>query len=504
MRKVREEAVKMFMALMFTLLPLYYTDNYYNILHDKRDVYELFSGILLAVVAATLLISLILTVRHHRLKENVWQEIRRISMLDILMVASGIVAIVSTVYSADVAQAVSGEAAWDVGALTIVLSVVIYFVISRCYSGKGDIWAYLYFGSFAVLAIGIIDRLGYDFLVMHDEIPLQYNIFISTIGNVGFWASYLSMMIPFFMLLPVVVQSRWKSFFIYLYLLAAYFSLFITLTNTTYLGVGVASLFIICYSLAKVERLPNLAINGILFSVAGAVAEFLWKHPSYLLRPIDTDDVSWVLLQHRLYVLPGIVGVLLILYLLILRRLPERIQQKLDYFVEQIMTKIWIELIIIGVVGVVYYLIYNYNLRIFNYRGSIWYFAYHGFLDGDLWQKLFGVGPGLLDLVTQAQIAKADFYVEWNYIYCTAHNDLLEYLVTTGVIGAVCRLVMYVLPFIMYAKGREKQPEKAAVLAALVGFIGQGLLTGPYILTYVFYTIFLGVLAAYDRMGKAK
>ena len=339
---------------------------------------------------------------------------------------------------------------------------------------------------------------------MHDEIPLQYNIFISTIGNVGFWASYLSMLIPFFMLLPVVVQSRWKSFFIYLYLLAAYFSLFITLTNTTYLGVGVASLFIIWYSLAKVERLPNLAINGILFSVAGAVAEFLWKHPSYLLRPIDTDDVSWVLLQHRLYVLPGIVGVLLILYLLILRRLPERIQQKLDYFVEQIMTKIWIELIIIGVVGVVYYLIYNYNLRIFNYRGSIWYFAYHGFLDGDLWQKLFGVGPGLLDLVTQAQIAKADFYVEWNYIYCTAHNDLLEYLVTTGVIGAVCRLVMYVLPFIMYAKGREKQPEKAAVLAALVGFIGQGLLTGPYILTYVFYTIFLGVLAAYDRMGKAK
>ena len=492
------------MALMFTLLPLYYTDNYYNILHDKRDVYELFSGILLAVVAATLLISLILAIRHRSLKKNTLQEIRRISMLDIIMVASGIVAVVSTVYSADVAQSVSGEAAWDVGTLTIVLSIMIYFVISRCYSGKGDIWAYLYAGSFAVLAIGIIDRLGYDFLIMHDEIPLQYNIFISTIGNVSFWAAYLSMLIPFFILLPVAVPGRWKSFFIYLYLLAAYFSLFITFTNTTYLGVGVAGLFIFWYSFAKVERLTNLAINGILFSIAGAVAEFLWKHPDYLLRPVDTDNVTWVLLQYHLYILPGIVGVLLILYLLILRRLPERIQQRLDDFVEQIMTKIWIELIIIGVVGVVYYLIYNYNLKIFNYRGSIWYFAYHGFLDGDLWQKLVGVGPGLLDLVTQAQIAKADFYVEWNYIYCTAHNDLLEYLVTTGVIGVVCRLIMYVLPFIMYAKGREKQPEKAAVLAALVGFIGQGLLTGPYILTYVFYIIFLGVLAAYYRMGKAK
>lgn len=81
----------------------------------------------------------------------------------------------------------------------------------------------------------------------------------------------------------------------------------------------------------------------------------------------------------------------------------------------------------------VFYMIYNYNLKLFNFRGSIWYFSFMGFLDGTLWQKLMGVGPALLDTVTQAQIAKADFYVEWNWLYCTAHNDLLEYLVTMGV-----------------------------------------------------------------------
>ena len=53
-------------------------------------------------------------------------------------------------------------------------------------------------------------------------------------------------------------------------------------------------------------------------------------------------------------------------------------------------------------------------------------------------------------------------------------------------------------------RGKERKPEKAAVLAALVGYIGQGLFTGPYILTYVFYIIFLGVLGAYYRMGKEK
>lgn len=176
----------------------------------------------------------------------------------------------------------------------------------------------------------------------------------------------------------------------------------------------------------------------------------------------------------------------------------------MDTCVERVFSKVWIWLIIVGVIGVVFYVIYNYNLKLFNFRGSIWYFSFMGFLDGTLWQKLMGVGPALLDTVTQAQIAKADFYVEWNWLYCTAHNDLLEYLVTMGVFGAACRLLMYVLTFVMYTKGKERKPEKAAVLAALVGYLGQGLFTGPYILTYVLYTIFLGVLGAYYRMGKEK
>lgn len=68
--------------------------------------------------------------------------------------------------------------------------------------------------------------------------------------------------------------------------------------------------------------------------------------------------------------------------------------------------------------------------------------------------------PALLDTVTQAQIAKADFYVEWNWLYCTAHNDLLEYLVTMGVFGAACRLLMYVFPFVMYTKGKDENRKR--------------------------------------------
>ena len=442
---------------MFTLLPLYYSDNYYNILNDKKDVYYLFAYILIAAVACSLMISLAVSIYKKQGKAfvcNIWQQG---NALDIVMIVFALLAVYSTICSADIRTSLSGENAWGVGTWTILVSVLVYFVISRCYTGKSDIWVYLYLGSFAVLAIGVIDRLGYDFLIMHDEIPLQYNIFISTIGNVNFWAAYLSIIVPFFMLATIFTRSRVRRACIYLFLLVAYFSLFITLTNTTYIGIGIAALFVVWYSFQKVIRLKNLAINGILFSVAGMVAEFLWKHP-YTPRTIDTDTVSLILLQHRSYFLPGVAGVV----------------------------------------------ICNYNLELFNYRGSIWYFAFHGFLDGNLSQKLIGAGPALLDTVTQAEIAKADFYVEWNWLYCTAHNDVLEYLVTMGVFGAVLKILMYLLPYYMYAKGKERKPQMAAVLAALTGFIGQGLFTGPYILTYVIYVIFLGVLAAYYRMDKTK
>ena len=77
MKKVREEAVKMFMVLMFTLLPLYYSDNYYNILNDKRDIYWLFSRILFVVIAVSLCISLMLVIKNHQFSKNMRTQLQK-------------------------------------------------------------------------------------------------------------------------------------------------------------------------------------------------------------------------------------------------------------------------------------------------------------------------------------------------------------------------------------------------------------------------------------------
>ncbi|MCR5546577.1 MAG: hypothetical protein K6F30_08915, partial [Lachnospiraceae bacterium] len=501
-KTIKNEAVKMFMALMFTLLPLYYTDNYYYILDDKNIIFEIFSKIIITVIGSLLVIHLIWDIYKKKLGTDIKAEVSKTNALDITMILFLVATIFSLIHTNNFETSFDGSAAWLVGGYALIIGVVLYFIISRFFSGKADVWAYLLLGSLAVIVIGILDRFGNDFLVMHDEIPYSWNIFISTIGNVNFWAAFLSMIIPFFMLVPIFLKSRGYRVLVYLFLGVSYFSLFIVLTNTSYIGIGTALLFIVWYSLKDMKRLKNLAFEGIVFSFVGAIAEYLWKNPNTFARPMDVDTISYVLLNYRLYFLPGILGVAVIFFLLVEDRLSEEKRTRVKHFVENVLSKIWIGFICAGVGGVVVYVASNYSLELFNYRGSIWYFSFHGFMDGSAGDKLIGVGPGLLDSVTRPQIENASFFVEWDYLYNTAHNDVLEYLVTMGIVGAVLKVVMYIVPFVMFAKRKNNEAQKAAVLAALVGYMGQGMITGPYLFVYVFYIIFLGAFSAYDRMEQ--
>lgn len=503
MKKFREESVKIFLALMFTFFPLYYTDNYYNILHDKRNVFVLMGLLLAAVIIISLLIGMGIDISKKNLQIKIKQEMKSFCLLDGIVMAFAAAAMVSTCHSGYLEEAFSGSIAWDVGGGVILLGTAVYFIVSRWFSGKADIWVYVYLGSLAVVAIGAIDRLGYDFLVMHDEIPLQYEIFISTIGNVSFWAAWLSMLVPFFVLAPVFTKSRVKRGGIYLFLLVSYFTLYTTLTNTSYMGIGIGMLFVVYFSLCDVKRIKNLAVNAILFMLAGMAADVFWKF-EFTPRKVDTDSISQLLLEHKLYFAVGALGLLLFGLCLLWDEMKEENRQKLNFAVEKILSKIWIGMIVALVIGIICYMVNDYSLEMIHYRGSIWYFAFQGFLDGSIWEKILGVGPGLLDYVTRPQIENASFHVVWDYYYNTAHCDVLEYLVTMGVIGAVLRVLMYVLPFLMLRKGEAYKTERAALLAGLTGYIGQGLITGPYILSYAIYMVLLGVYVGYCRKANIK
>lgn len=491
-KKIGEIIVNAYIVLMFTLLPLYFSNHYFNILHDKRDVYLLISLGLIAMLAAVVLIWL--AVSFFRDKSSLWKalksEYRSVSLLDEMVLAFALLALLSAKLSRYPASSYYGEVAWDVGGQTIFIATLVYFIISRAFGRKVFIWFFVYMGSFAAVLLGVLDRLGYDILLMHKEIERQYALFISTIGNVNIWSGYLSLLVPFYALAPLFLKNRYSRLAAYLFVYMAYFSCFITYSDTCYIGIGTGMLYGVYYSLRKKFRMKNLSVNMILFAVAGLTADIL-RAARLTPRAIDVDQISQILLQYKLYAVIGVAGIALLLFCI----RSEGLQEK----VCKVMSRIWIGMILLGVCGVTVYIAVNFSMWLFNYRGTIWYFSWKGYLDGSVKDKIIGAGPGLLDSVTQVQLKKADFEVVWNWYYNTAHNDLLEYLVTTGLLGAVLKILIYILPFTMMKKGEECPAEKAALLAALTGYIGQGLTTGPYILTYVLYMVFLAVYARYCR-----
>ena len=307
---------------MFTFLPLYYTDNYYNILHDKRNAAVGIGIALLAVLLTGNVLGWIpgllsgQKVKAGRIDSESIQshpmEVRSASvfLLDALILGFAAVSLLSSAWSADPEASFTGADAWDVGSGMILLMTLIYFVISRNPFEGNDVWFYILVGSFAVVGIGVIDRLGYDVLIMHDEIPLQYNIFVSTIGNVNFWAAYLSMLVPLFAAAPIFLKHRFARVITDCFLLVAYFACFITLTNTSFLGIGGGMLVVAAYSCGNKRWLKTLAINMILFMFAGAAARILWVG-SYTPRPIDTDSIAKLLLTYRLYDVVGAAGIAL-------------------------------------------------------------------------------------------------------------------------------------------------------------------------------------------------
>ncbi len=175
------------------------------------------------------------------------------------------------------------------------MSAVLLFILSfPDATAEREISGYICISA-AVLAIGIIDRLGYDFLIMHDEIPLQYNIFISTIGNVNFWAGYLSIIIPFFMLAVLFTKNRFARFFIYLLFACSIFqSVYHADKYDLHRNWHCSIICCMVFTLQSQSSEKIFAINGILFAIAGGIAEVLWKHPCTP-RAIDTDSVSKLL-----------------------------------------------------------------------------------------------------------------------------------------------------------------------------------------------------------------
>lgn len=139
-----------------------------------------------------------------------------------------------------------------------------------------------------------------------------------------------------------------------------------------------------------------------------------------------------------------------------------------------------------------------YNLLVFNddwgtYRGVAWRAAFGTWTDGSLLRKVLGVGPGMMHTAVAAWAGEnltarmATFYA--------AHNEYLEQLLTTGILGLAAWLV-FVAAHLRRGQQNWHKPGVAPVMLALCSYLAQAAVSIRVSMVFPLVMLLFGVLAA--------
>ncbi|WP_026657559.1 O-antigen ligase family protein [Butyrivibrio sp. AC2005] len=490
----KRTAARIYFLLILAIAPLYMTKGFRRILTDKATIVWISIVVGMALFFLLAVKELVIAVKGHSIKEVIKKDREKKNIkkpIDLLVLLFGGVCLVSSLYSEYTYEALTGAGAWYVGGAMLASLAIMYFITSE--KREDDIVPFfgMMLGGTITMIIALLNDLWIDPLGALATVDVNWkNHYTSTIGNSNQFCGYLSIVIPIMVIIFITSENGFKKTAAAIVLFFGYLNMFLTHADSIYIGVGIGYIFIIAFCLKKTDRWMGLLINGVLFGVAGFAAKVI-----ILYRPeIKLDTVSPVLLAHNVHlIVGGLCFVLLLLQMALeLKFKKEDIEKLMGY-----MFWLYLILVIVLAICVIVYAVKNYDMNFLNRRGLLWYIAASTFWDNELMQQLIGIGPGCIDEISRDyyfEIVEAygDFYFLEN-----AHNDVLEYLLTTGIIGALSYLGIYLCVIVDFVKNVIKNTEVRGVrlyaMIGIIGYIAQSIMNGPHPLTTAMFFVLLAI-----------
>lgn len=222
MKKVADIFVTAYLILLFAVYPFYMKEGYVEIGQAKADFWMKLSAgaaIVLTVLGIVVLIQRLCMGRKQHAEATVQQEQRRgirgplfiwrkvLSPTDRFVWLFGITLIVSYFLSIDRTEALWGTEGWNMGVMLYGLLCVLYFRIRRFWIPDEKMIGLALTASGVVLLLGVLDRFS-----LH-VIPLEIRDpgFLSTLGNINWFAGYLIVFVSVAAGLFVLTDITWMK-----------------------------------------------------------------------------------------------------------------------------------------------------------------------------------------------------------------------------------------------------------------------------------------------------
>ncbi len=513
-----EALVNYYIALMFSVFPLFFTDAYFNIRHDK---YGLFLGLsLVLIVAEGALIAYAYFVPDNpddKIAGSAQQWYKRFSVTDFAVIGFVLLNLISTLLSEYKLDSLLGTVGRNNGLLLTAVYAGVYFIITRLLNYREYIFVFLAAGSIIVFLLAVLNCFYIDPLGMFERLTDEQTItdFTSTLGNKNFMSSYICIVLPILTALSVLTK---KSSLRILYLAASGCGFAALMTSDSDSGILGMAAFVMIYFIWFVRDIFRLKRYFLSLCIMLISAKLL-RLFSYFMNDNSKGMESF----QKLFVYSNSGWIMLSVCAIITALL---------YFVDRKKTGIVLPktvpvaiavAIVAGVMGLLgimlYFSVFNTSADLgsfeklirFNdswgtHRGFMWIRSFeilgNELKNGEIAKFLFGTGPDTFYYAFAPYFN--DLLKYGDSSTNAAHNEYINYLVTTGITGfaAYAALVGGVITrAVKYAK---KNPVIMVCAAGVICYSVQAVVNIAQPITTPLFIIMLSLTEAFARKTKNK
>lgn len=449
-----------YFIIVFTVLTLYMHDGYFDTLQAKA---KMLLGTSFFYVAAMLMVCIILLLCN---KEREWKIWKKWTALEWGLLIFAILAVVSASFSSEKTMAFRGSDGCELGAIALfLLCLSSLFLITNLKLSKPKILVIIVSG-YIVFAWGITNCFDLDFMHWYEDMISSPYDYLSTIGNRDWYVGYLALTLPFVAALFLYEEKRIMTALYAVYLYLGFINLYITKGDGNLLIFGCAIPLVYC-ALKDQNAFYRLIKILWIFILASITVRIFCCF-------VDPMHVTGVSILGKLEEIHWYV--ILALFAVVLQIFGKKI-------VAIRLEKIWIGISLLVIVVLFVLVTVKFSGSFGSNRGYIWSYSVKTFQELDMVQKIIGWGP---DCFKTAVYSKAgdSIATTWpeNNMIANAHNEILQYLVTMGIVGMLSFVYMFVSAWT--CKNKHHSVFRIAAQTAVFAYFCTALGNNPQPLNY--------------------
>lgn len=368
------------------------------------------------------------------------------------------------------------------GGFALVLITALGYLCVRAFAKAADV-SFLFFGvgvtASIVTVLYVLNIFNIDLIGSYrDTAVVERAQFFSTLGQKDFNAGFFAIVLPIIFYAWLTARGRAQNIAYGIPMVFGGLALAVVDAEALTLGVVAAAMVLVCHKNFDTRMVRRGALIGLAF--------FAWAAWMHYMRATVYTQGGRSLLSHfgdLQLAVPGMVFCAAVWGFLFWRARRGKPERSLC-LVGRVMTAVCVAAVVVlfllanlwdgfpSLGKLDQYLVFNDDWG--TYRGTGWRAAWGTWSDASWWRMLLGYGPGTMH---KAMVAWAgdDLTDRMNTFYA-AHNEYLEQLLTTGILGLVA-WVGFVAVHLRRGFRAWTRPGVAPVLLALCSYLVQAVVS---------------------------